>query len=54
MKEHASKTVPIKKPRKCGNCGLVEHTRADCVQAEQIIIKNTTATSVKQIQRLFK
>ena len=48
------KQSTAKKARKCGNCGLIGHTRVDCVQPDNIPQKSSTASSVKQIQQLFK
>ena len=43
-----------KKARKCRNCGLIDHTRVDCEKTDNITQKSSTASSVKQIQQLFK
>ena len=41
------KKLTAKKARKCGNCGLVVHTREDCLQPDNIPQKSSLLSSMK-------
>ena len=43
----------VKKARKCGNCGVIGHTKLQCAEPEHDIEKNCTI-SINNMTQLFK
>ena len=52
-KESAIQMSVIKKLEKCGNCGVLGHTKLQCAEPEYVIEKNRS-TAINNVANLFK
>ena len=53
-KESVIKPTTIKKSHRCGNCGIVGHTKLQCTEPATIIEKSHSIVSINNMAKLFK